>query len=175
MVAGFAPLLCPPLRIGRICEFKIWNGIWDRKLRKKLRERFSVDLNFLIKNIGIFNVSGWWDIYYTFERSEEVDDEWLLRHWGERSVYVYSQAIKVTAKLSFASVVDRSPVAQCYANTLRDNLESISVRDRDDSKLCSRPWLGRQELKVSPNAVRTNMSFKLSFKSRRIIRIYYSL
>lgn len=128
MVAGFAPLLCPPLRIGRICEFKIWNGIWDRKLRKKLRERFSVDLNFLIKNIGIFNVSGWWDIYYTFERSEEVDDEWLLRHWGERSVYVYSHAIKVTAKLSFASVVDRSPVAQCYANTLRDNLESISRR-----------------------------------------------
>lgn len=61
---------------------------------------------------------GWWD----YNPRSEAKRSMMNRCGVSRRTKClrYSHVIKVTAKLSFASVVDRSSVAQCYANTRID-------------------------------------------------------
>lgn len=99
--------------------FEIRRSRGEEVSRKIFGVSWRVDSNFVIKNIGIFDISGWWDIN---SRSEEIDK--VIEVLRRTKCLRYSHAIKVTAKLSFASIADRSPVAQCYANTC----ETISNR-----------------------------------------------
>lgn len=100
---------------------------------------------------------GWWDYNPRSEAKRSMMNRCgVLRR---TKCLRYSHVIKVTAKLSFASVVDRSPVAQCYANTR----ETISNRYEIETirKFCLEAWtIGIKS--IGTRIWYTNRAFKLS-------------